>query len=98
MEEEKGIWVVLVNGCWWVIPSARNREAGEIAMGTQGALPVINEAFGTSGQLTRREMVRRLVAGMGAGGAGPPGGGSHSSSELLRNYTGLNREGETGGW
>jgi len=59
-------------------------------MGTQGALPVINEAFGTSGQLTRREMVRRLVAGMGAGAAWPLVAASHPIHELLRNDAVLN--------
>jgi hypothetical protein len=54
-------------------------------MGTQGALQVINEAAGTSGQLTRREMVRRLVAGMGAGAAWPLVAASHPIHELLRN-------------
>src|SRR5436853_4216870 len=59
-------------------------EAGEIAMGTKGALPAINEAAAVSGQVTRREMVRWLVAGMGAGAAWPLVAASHPIHELLR--------------
>jgi len=48
-------------------------------------LPVINEAAGVSGQLTRREMVRRLMAGAAAGAAWPLVAASHPIHELLRN-------------
>src|SRR5437660_447916 len=65
-----------------MIPSARNPKAGEIAMGTKGALAVINETAAASGPLTRREMVRRLAA---AGVAWPLVAGSHRIHELLRN-------------
>jgi len=64
-----------------MIPSARNPKAGEIAMGTKGALAVINETAAASGPLTRREMVRRLAAGV----AWPLVAGSHPIHELLRN-------------
>jgi len=74
-----------VNDCWWVIPSARNRKAGEIAVGTKSILPVINEAAGIGGQLTRREMVRRLLAAAGAGTAWPLMAASHPIHELFRN-------------
>jgi len=53
-------------------------------MGTTSALPVINEAAAVSGQVTRREMVRWLVAGMGAGAAWPLVAASHPIHELLR--------------
>ncbi|HKV63884.1 MAG TPA: gluconate 2-dehydrogenase subunit 3 family protein [Candidatus Acidoferrum sp.] len=53
-------------------------------MGTRTALPVISQAA-TGGQLTRREMVRRLLAGMGAGAAWPLVLASHPIHELLRN-------------
>src|SRR5207302_2910509 len=53
-----------------------------IAMGTKGALAVINETGPASGHLTRREMVRRLVA---AGAAWPLAAASHPIHELLRN-------------
>jgi hypothetical protein len=54
-------------------------------MGTESALNVINEAAAASGQLTRREIVRRLLAGMGAGAAWPLVAASHPIHELLRN-------------
>ncbi len=53
-------------------------------MGTKSALPVINESA-ASGRLTRREMVRRLLAGAGAGAAWPLVAASHPIHELLRN-------------
>jgi hypothetical protein len=54
-------------------------------MGTRSALPVISEAAPNGGQLTRREMVRRLAAGMGVGAAWPLVAASHPILELLRN-------------
>jgi hypothetical protein len=54
-------------------------------MRTESTLPVINEAAGTGGRLTRRDLVRRLVAGMGAGAAWPLVAASHPIHELLRN-------------
>jgi len=48
-------------------------------------LPVISEAAPNGGQLTRREMVRRLAAGMGVGAAWPLVAASHPILELLRN-------------
>jgi hypothetical protein len=66
-----------------MIPSARNRKSGELTLATKSVLPVINEAAG--GQLTRREMVRRLLASVGAGAAWPLVAGSHPIHELLGN-------------
>jgi hypothetical protein len=54
-------------------------------MGTKSALPVISEAAAASGQLTRREMVRRLLAGVGAGAAWPLVVASHPIYEHLAN-------------
>ena len=54
-------------------------------MGTKGILSVINEGAGIGGQLTRREMVRRLLAAAGAGTAWPLVAASHPIHELLRN-------------
>jgi hypothetical protein len=54
-------------------------------MGTKSALPVINEAAAAGGQVTRREMVRRLLAATGAGAAWPLVAVSHPIHELLRN-------------
>ncbi len=79
------VFVVLVNDCWWMVPSARNHMAGVIALGTKSVLPVIVETAATGGQLTRREMVGRLLAGMGAGAAWPLVADSHPIDELLRN-------------
>src|SRR5258708_2397690 len=59
--------------------------AGEFTVGTKSALPVINEAAGVGGQLTRRVMVRRLMAGAAAGSAWPLVAASHPIHELLRN-------------
>ncbi len=54
-------------------------------MGTKVVLPVINEAAAAGGQLTRREMVRRLVAGVGASAAWPLMAASHPIHALFRN-------------
>src|SRR5437879_13480639 len=51
-------------------------------MGTKSTLAVINETAAASGQLTRREMVRRLAA---AGAAWPLVAASHPIHDLLRN-------------
>jgi hypothetical protein len=51
-------------------------EGWQVAMGTKSALLVIREVA-ASGRLTRREMVRRLMAGMGAGAAWPFVAASH---------------------
>jgi hypothetical protein len=59
-----------------VIPSARNRTAAEMAMETKSALVVIGEEA-ASGRLTRREMVRRMLAGIGVGAAWPLVSASH---------------------
>lgn len=54
-------------------------------MGTKSALPVINEAAAVGGRLTRRDVVRRLLAAAGAGTAWPLVAASHPIHELLRN-------------
>lgn len=54
-------------------------------MGTRGALAVMNVADGARVRLTRREMVARLLAGVGAGVALPLAAESHPIHELLRN-------------
>lgn len=60
-------------------------SGGATALRTKTLLPVINEAVATSRPLTRREMVRRLLAGMGTGAAWPLAAASHPIRELLRN-------------
>jgi hypothetical protein len=65
-----------------MIPSARNRKVGAAALGAKSVLAVMNEAAG--GQFTRREMVRRLLAGLGAGAAWPLVAASHPIHEILR--------------
>ena len=54
-------------------------------MGTKTILTVISEAVSADGRLTRREMVRRLMAGAVAGAAWPLMAVSHPIHELLRN-------------
>jgi hypothetical protein len=54
-------------------------------MRTESALTVIQKAAVAGGHLTRREMVRRLLAGAGAGAAWPLVAASHPIHELLRN-------------
>ena len=56
-----------------------------MALGTESILPAMNEATTARGQLTRREMVRRLLAGVGAGAAWPVVASSHPIHEILRN-------------
>jgi hypothetical protein len=57
--------------------------AGVMALGTRKGMPVIQESAAASGQLTRRQMVRRLLAGMGA--AWPLVAASHPIHEILKN-------------
>jgi hypothetical protein len=52
-------------------------------LGTKSVLPVISAAA-AGGQLTRREMLRRLLAGAGAGAALPLVAASHPIHEILR--------------
>ena len=56
-----------------------------MALGTESVLPMMNEATTARGQLTRREVVRRLLAGMGAGAAWPLVAASHPIHEILKN-------------
>ena len=65
-------------------------------MGTKSALPVINEAAATGGRLTRRDVVRRLLAAAGAGTAWPLVAASHPTHELLRNEAVLDGVGKLG--
>jgi len=60
-------------------------ESWQIAVGTKSTLTVITEAGAAGGHLTRREMVRRLLAGMGAGAAWPLVADSHPIHNFLRN-------------
>jgi Gluconate 2-dehydrogenase subunit 3 len=53
-------------------------------MGTKSELPVIKEAA-ANGQFTRREMLQRLLAGVGAGAAWPLAAASHPFYEHLAN-------------
>jgi hypothetical protein len=53
-------------------------------LGTKSVLPVINEAAAAGKRLSRREMVRRLLAGVGAGAALPLVAASHPIHEILR--------------
>jgi hypothetical protein len=62
-----------------------------MALGTKSELPVIQEAAAVSGQLTRREVVRRLLAAMGAGAAWPLVADAHPIHELFRNDAILER-------
>lgn len=55
------------------------------ALETKSALIVIGEAGAVSRRFTRREMVQRLLAGVGAGAAWPLVAASHPIHELLRN-------------
>jgi hypothetical protein len=59
--------------------------AGVIALGMKTVLPVMQEGASAGGHLTRREMVRRLLVGMGAGAAWPLVATSHPIHEILRN-------------
>jgi Gluconate 2-dehydrogenase subunit 3 len=59
-------------------------------MRTESALTVIQKAAVADGHLSRREMVRRLLAGAGAGAAWPLVAASHPIHELLRNEAVLN--------
>jgi len=54
-------------------------------METRRALPVIDEAAAVGGQLTRREVVRRLFAAASVGTAWPLVAASHPIHELLGN-------------
>jgi len=54
-------------------------------MGKDGALPVILGGAAGSGGLTRREMVRRLVAAVGTGAAWPLAAASHPIYEHFEN-------------
>jgi hypothetical protein len=57
---------------------------GGMALATESVLQVMKEVAAT-GQLTRREVVRRLLAGMGAGAAWPLVAAAHPIHELLKN-------------
>jgi hypothetical protein len=59
--------------------------AGVMALGTKSELHLMQEFAAGGGQLTRREMVRRLLAGAGAGAAWPVVAASHPIHGILRN-------------
>jgi hypothetical protein len=56
-------------------------------MGKASALPIIQDAAAQSGQLTRREMVKRMLVGAGAGAVWPLAAASHPIYEHLANGT-----------
>src|SRR5712692_6900026 len=56
-----------------------------MAMSKANPLRVIHDGTTPGGQLTRREMVQRLLAGVGAGAAWPLVAASHPIAEHLRN-------------
>ena len=58
-----------------------------MALTTKTELLVVSEAAAAGGQLTRREMVRRLLAGAGAGAAWPVLSTGHPFCEHLENGT-----------
>jgi hypothetical protein len=62
---------------------------GEFTVGTRSALAAMNVADGVRVRLTRREMVARLLASIGAGVALPLVAESHPIHELLRNDAAL---------
>jgi hypothetical protein len=64
-------------------------QSWEVAVGIKSTLTVITEAGAAGGHLTRREMVRRLLAGMGAGAAWPLAADSHPIHKFLRNDAAL---------
>ena len=66
-----------------MVPS-RGAERFRQGMKIENKLPVIGRAA-TTGQLTRREMVQRLIAGAGAGAAWPLVAASHPIYEHLAN-------------
>jgi len=68
------------------------------ALGAKSLLPVIREADAVGGQLTRREMVRRLLAGAGA--AWPLVAASHPIHEIFKNDAVIERAEKLGaaGW
>ncbi len=76
---------VLVSGCRRVIPSAQNERRRNREMIKGNPLPVMQDGAAARGQLTRREMVQRLLAGVGAGAAWPLVAASHPIAEHLRN-------------
>src|SRR5258707_15200999 len=78
-------------------PSARDRKAGVIGLGTKTVLPVIHETAAAMGHLTRREVVRRLLAGMGAGAAWALVAASHPIHEILKNDALLEEKEKLGG-
>ncbi len=76
---------VLVSGWRRVIPSAQNESRRNSEMIKGNPLPVMQDGAAARGQLTRREMVQRLLAGVGAGAAWPLVAASHPIAEHLRN-------------
>jgi gluconate 2-dehydrogenase subunit 3-like protein len=61
-----------------------------IEVGTENELHVKQEVEAAGGRLTRREVVRRLLAGLGAGAAWPLMAASHPIHALLKNDAILN--------
>jgi Gluconate 2-dehydrogenase subunit 3 len=64
---------------------AENGNGLKREMIRENLLPVLQDGAAARGQLTRREMVQRLLAGVGAGAAWPLVAASHPIAEHLRN-------------
>lgn len=79
------IRMIIVSNRTGVLPSARKLGLVETVMSKVSELRVIGTKTAGSGQLTRREMVRRLFASMGAGAAWPLVAVSHPIFEHLKN-------------
>ena len=75
----------LVSGLRRMIPSAQNGNGLNSEMINGNPLPVMQDRAAARGRLTRREMVQRLLAGVGAGAAWPLMSASHPIAEHLRN-------------
>src|SRR6266702_4097090 len=75
----------VVNDCRCVIPSPRKSDRCEISVNETKILPVIHGGAAKSGWLTRREMVQRLLAGVGAGAVWPLVAAGHPIHEHLAN-------------
>jgi hypothetical protein len=60
-----------------------NGFGGDIVVAKDGALPVIRDGLGVRRELTRRQMVQRLLAGAGVGAAWPIVTASHPIYKLL---------------
>jgi hypothetical protein len=79
------IRTIIVSNRTAVVPSARKLRFVNLGMSKVNELRVMGSETAGSGQLTRREMVQRLLAGVGAGAAWPLVAVSHPIFEHLKN-------------